>query len=205
LRMQAACCLIMPMPRWRGDDVGASGVLGGAASAIIGIAAVVVAVIALANAQRDEALLAIGIAAVVVSVVAMATLLMRKRIGNWKAKRYLTEERGIIADLRAALEEVKKDLEAPSEHRDLPADHIADVRVLVARIKHINGIDYFADRAAEDILHGTFRADKPDASLDTVIIALIDCEKAEYSYNGIEEQLKSGNGWLQHMPKPWRH
>jgi hypothetical protein len=192
------------MTRWRGDDVGSSGVLGGAVSAIIGIAAVVVAVIALAKAQRHEALLAIGIAAVVVFVLAMLTLLMRKRIGNWKTKRYLREERGIIADMKAALEEVRMDFEAPPEHRDLLDDHIAVVRDVMERIKMIDGINYFTNRAADDISNGTFRSSEPDASLATVIIALIDCDKAEHSYSTIEKQLKSANGWRQYVPKPWR-
>src|SRR5271165_6650953 len=70
LEILAVCCFNVSMTSWRGD-VSTSGVAGGAVSAVIGIAAVVVAVVALSNSQRHEAFLAIGIAAVVVFVLAV--------------------------------------------------------------------------------------------------------------------------------------
>jgi hypothetical protein len=187
------------MATWRGD-VGTSGVLGGAVSAIIGIAAVVVAVVALANSQRHEALLAIGISAVVVFVSAVVVFFVRQRIKFKQAKRYLREERGIIADMKAALEEVQKDLEAPPEHRDLLADHIGTVRRIAVLIKQTNGINVIADLVADNILHSTFRETEPKASGHTVSVALISCEKAEYGYRIIENRLNSP-GWRQYMPR----
>jgi hypothetical protein len=201
--MQDAGCFNVSMTSWRGD-VGTSGVLGGAVSAIIGIAAVVVAVIALANSQRRQALLVIGIAAVVVFALAMITLLMRKRIKLWHAKRYLGEERGIIVHMQAALQEVQKDLEALPERRALLADHMEAVNRLAARIKRTRGINVLADLVADEIYHSTFRPNEPEASQRTVLGALIRCEKAEYGYSEIEEELKSATAWRQHVPKPTR-
>ena len=63
-------------------DVQNSGTLGGAVTAMIGIAAVVVAVVALSNSQRHEALLAIGISAVVVFILAAIVFFVRTRSGN---------------------------------------------------------------------------------------------------------------------------
>jgi hypothetical protein len=187
------------MATWRGD-VGTSGVIGGTVSAIVGVAAVVVAVVALANSQRHEALLAIGISAVAVFVSAVLVFFVRKRINFKRAERYLREERGIIADMKAALEEVQKDLEAPSEHRDLLADHIGTVRHIAVLIKQTNGINVIADLVADNILHGTFRENEPEASSHTVSVALINCEKAEYGYGIIENRLNS-LGWRQYVPR----
>jgi mannitol-specific phosphotransferase system IIBC component len=191
------------MTSWRGD-VGTSGVLGGTLNAIIGIAAAVVAVIALANSQRHEALLAIGIAAVVVFVLAMVTLFTRKQINLRRAKRYLREERAVIADMKAALQKVQKDLEAPPEQRDLLADHMEAVRRLVARIRVTSGINVCATRVADDISNHRFRPDEPEASHDTVTTALIDCDKAEYGYGEIDERLKSATVLRQRVPKSAR-
>ena len=203
LKIQAAGCFNVPMASWRGD-AGTSGVPGDAVNAIIGIAAVVVAVIALANSQRHEALLVIGIAAVVVFVLAMATLLTQKRIKVRQARRYLSEERAIIADMRAALEEVQKDLEAPPGQRDLLTSHMEAVRRLVARIQATSDIHALAAGVADAINHSRFRLEEPEESHSTVIDALIRCEKAEYGYGEIEEKLNSAVGWWLHVPRSTR-
>ena len=190
LKMQAAACFNVSMATWRGDS-STSGIPGGAVSAIIGVAAVVVAVVALANSQRHEALLAIGIAAAVVFVLAVVVFLVGKRLKLEQARRYLREERGIIADMKAALEEVQKDFEAPPEDPDLLADHIGAVRHIAVLIKQTNGINVNTDLVADNILHGTFRETEPEASGHTVSVALINCEKAEYAYSIIEARLNS--------------
>lgn len=145
--------------------------------------------------------MAIGVAAVVVFVLAAFALLVGNRIKLARAKRYLREERGIIADMKAALEKVQKDLEAQSDHRDLLGDHIGAVRHIAVLIKQTSGINVVADLVADGILHNTFQEAEPGASGRTVTAALIGCEKAEIGYSIIEKRLNSASGWRQYVSK----
>src|ERR1700722_5880471 len=189
------------MASWRGD-VQNSGALGGAVTAVIGVAAVVVAVVALGHSPRHDALFAIGIAAVVVFVLAAIVFVIRTRRGNQQAIRYLREEQRIIADMKAALEDVQEDLEALPERSGLLKDHMDIVNGLVGRITAITGINELAVKVASQIDGETFRPDEPEESKTTVIVALLKCEKADAGYRHIESQLNSITGWRRYVSKP---
>jgi hypothetical protein len=192
-----------PVASWRGD-VQNSGALGGAVTAVIGVAAVVVAVVALGNSQRHDALLAIGIAAVVVFILAAIVFIVKTRRGNRQAIRYLREEQSIIADMKAALEDVQEDLEALPERGGLLKDHMDIVNGLTARITATKGINELALRVASEIYGEPFRPDEPEASKTTVIVALLKCEKADVGYRHIENELNSITGWRRYVSKPAR-
>jgi hypothetical protein len=188
------------MASWRGD-VQNSSALGGAVTAVIGIAAVVVAVVALSKSQRHEALFAIGIAAVVVFVLAVIVFVIQTRSGNRHARRYLMEELRIITDTRAALKDVQKDLEALPERRGLLEGHMDIVNDLAACITATKGINELAIRVADEIYNEPFRPDEPEESKTTVIVALIKCDKAEIGYRHIEKELNSTAGWRKRVSK----
>ena len=79
------------------------------------------------------------------------------------------------------------------------------VNDLVGRITATKGINDLAIRVADKIYNGTFRPDEPEASEDTVIGALIRCDKAETGYHDIEIKLNSMVGWRQRVSNLARH
>ena len=190
-------CLIVHMTAWRGDQR-ASGILGGAVTLWVAVAAVIVAVPALSVSKQLFAAAVIGVAGAVIFGFTLIAMVARKYIQNRRTRRYLKEERALIVEIRQALEIVERDL-APSSERSGSLD--ADTRTvnqLAAKIKATDGIHPFAINVADYVYNHTFRPQEPDASAGTVIGAKERCDRAFDGYDQLEQERTTAGRWLKH-------
>jgi hypothetical protein len=196
--------LIVLMTGWRGDQR-ASGILGGAVTLWVAIAAVIVAAFALSVSEQLFAAVAIGIAGAVILVLTMIIAVVRKSISKRSTRSYLHEERALIVEIRQALEIVERDLALPSEHSGLLDADMRTVNRLAAKIKATDGIHPFAINVADYVYNHAFRSQEPDASARTVIGAKESCDKALDGYDQLEQKHTTSGLWLKHRvrhPEP---
>ena len=187
------------------DDDRSSGIWVGALTILVGVAAVIVAALALNGAEQRLAAVTIGIAGAVIFCLALIIVVVRKSINNRRTRRQLNEERALIIETGHALEKVKRDLGASSERSGSLKDDMQAVDDLIARIKATARRDSPAASVAGYMDEHTLRPEELEVSLRAITDAKERCARALAVHAHLEPERGTTGRWLKHKvrhPEP---